>query len=183
VAAAQQLFLAKGYGATALAEVAQLAGVATKTVSLTFPTKLQLLNQVIGVALAGDDLPVPLRARDWHNEMMAAPPDRVLELFADNAAKLMERAALVLQMAEAAADSDPVVRRRRDQARQLRRADIRLVAEALASKVHRLDSAETTDVMYTLAAPQNYAQLVYECGWSRERYASWLNDTLRAILL
>ncbi len=114
---------------------------------------------------------------------MQAPPDRLLVLFAERTADLMARAAQVLLVAEAAADSDAAVRRRRALARRSRRADIRLVAEALARKVPGLDVAEATDVMYTLAAAQNYAQLVLECGWSRARYRAWLARTMRLALL
>ena len=166
-----------------MAQIADQAGVALKTVYLAFPTKLDLLDTVIGTSLAGDDRPQPLRTRDWFHEAMQAAPDRLLVLFAERTADLMARAAQVLLVAEAAADSDAAVRRRRALARRSRRADIRLVAEALARKVPGLDVAEATDVMYTLAAAQNYAQLVLECGWSRARYRAWLARTMRLALL
>ena len=166
-----------------MAQIADQAGVALKTVYLAFPTKLDLLNKVIGASLVGDDRPQPLRTRDWFQESLQAPPDRMLVLFAERTADLMGRAAQVLLVAEAAADSDAAVRRRRALARRSRRADIRVVAEALARNVSGLDVAEATDVMYTLAAAQNYAQLVFECGWSRSRYIAWLSRTLQLVLL
>jgi AcrR family transcriptional regulator len=177
------LFVAQGYGATSVAQIADQAGVALKTVYLAFPTKVDLLDKVIGVSLAGDDRPQPLRTRDWFQETLQAPPDRLLVLFAERTADLMARAAQVLLVAEAAADSDAAVRRRRAIARRSRRADIRLVAGALARKVPGLGEAEATDIMYTLAAAQNYAQLVLECGWSRARYLAWLSRTLQLVLL
>ena len=166
-----------------MAQIADQAGVALKTVYLAFPTKLDLLDKVIDVSLAGDDRPQPLRTRDWFQETLQAPPDRLVVLFAEHTAELMARAAQVLLVAEAAADSDAAVRRRRVLARRSRRADIRLVAEALARKVPGLDVAEATDVMYTLAAAQNFAQLVLECGWSRTRYTAWLAGTVQRLLL
>jgi AcrR family transcriptional regulator len=166
-----------------MGQVAQGAGVALKTVYLAFPSKLDLLDQVIGVTLAGDDLPEPLRARGWFLEALTAPPHQLLAMFAANTAQLMARAARVLRMAEAAADSDPVVRRRRDDARRGRRADIARVADSLAGKAPGIDATKAADIMYALAAPQTYVQLVDECGWTPTQYVAWLTDTLRAILL
>ena len=162
--------------------MAQRAGVALKTVYLIFPSKVDLLDRVIGAQLAGDDHDRPLRERPWFQETLAASADSLLESFARNTALLMERAAAVLQVAEAAADTDPAVRHRRDRARHARRADIRLVAEALAGKAPEVRVGEAADVMYTLAAAANYVQLVHECGWTPQRYVDWLADTLRATL-
>jgi AcrR family transcriptional regulator len=164
-------------------EVARRAGVALKTVYLAVPSKLQLLGEVIGVTLAGDDLAQPIRARSWFHETVVAPPHQLLELFAANTAHLMARAARVLQMAEAAADSNPGIRRRRDEARRARRAEIRLVAEALASEAPGIEVEKAADIMYALAAPQTYVQLVDECGWTPAQYVAWLTETLGAILL
>jgi AcrR family transcriptional regulator len=164
-------------------EVARRAGVALKTVYLAVPSKLQLLGEVIGVTLAGDDLAQPIRARSWSQETLVAPAHQLLELFAANTAHLMARAARVLQMAEAAADSNPSIRRRRDEARRARRAEIRLVAEALASEAPGIEVEKAADIMYALAAPQTYVQLVDECGWTPAQYVAWLTETLGAILL
>lgn len=172
----------QGYGATSMVQVARRAGVALKTVYLVFPTKPALLDAVIGVALVGDDRSASLRERDWFQQTLLAPADELLQLFALHTAELMERAALVLQVAEAAADTDPAIRRRRDQARQSRWADIRLVAEALARHRPGLDIEALTDVMYALAAAHNYVQLVGERGWTRERYVAWLAGSLRCSL-
>ena len=156
---------------------------ALKTVYLLFPVKPALLDTVIGTALAGDDRPEVLRDRDWFEATLAAPADQLLDRFALHTAELMERAALLLQMAEAAADSDLAIRARRDRARTQRLADIRLVAEALAGKDLGVDIDEATDVIYALAAPQNYTQLVVQRGWTRERYAAWLSRAVRCSLL
>ena len=157
--AARELFVANGYGATSVPEVARKAGVATKTVYLAFPTKLELLNEVIGVALVGDFGPAPVRERDWFLVTVAAPPEELIDLFAQHTAELMSRAALVLQVAEAAADVDPAVRRRREQARSSRRADIRVIAAGLSRQAPQVDVLEAADLMYALAAPLNFIQL------------------------
>jgi AcrR family transcriptional regulator len=172
----------QGYGATTMAQVAQRAGVALKTVYLVFPAKPALLDAVIGTALAGDDRPDSLRERGWFQETLLASADELVQLFALHTAELMERAALVLLVAESAADADPVIRHRRDVARHRRWADIRLVADALARHRPGLDVEAAADVMYTLAAAHNYAQLVGERGWTRERYVAWLAGSVHCSL-
>ena len=65
IAAAADRFLAPGYSATTMRAVAADAGVAVPTVELAFGTKARLLKAVIDTAIAGDDEPVPMLAREW----------------------------------------------------------------------------------------------------------------------
>src|SRR5215470_1984997 len=64
-AAAARQFLARGYAAATMRAVAADAGVALPTVELVFGTKARLLKAVIDTAIAGDDEPVPMLARQW----------------------------------------------------------------------------------------------------------------------
>src|SRR6516162_7650131 len=64
-AAAARQFLARGYAAATMRAVADGAGVALPTVELAFGTKARLLKAVIDTAIAGDDRPVPMLAREW----------------------------------------------------------------------------------------------------------------------
>ena len=79
IAAAARRFLAYGYAATTMRAVAADAGVALPTVELAFGTKARLLKAVIDVAIAGDDEPVPMLAREWAEraESMAGPAEFV----------------------------------------------------------------------------------------------------------
>ena len=65
VAAANRLFLARGYAATSLADIAKEAAVARPTVFSAFGSKAALLREVVDQALAGDDEPVPVAERPW----------------------------------------------------------------------------------------------------------------------
>src|SRR5207344_3024220 len=65
IAAAARRFLEHGYAATTMRAVATDAGVAVPTVELAFKTKARLLKAVIDTAIAGDDEPVPMLAREW----------------------------------------------------------------------------------------------------------------------
>src|SRR5262245_5178069 len=60
VAAANRLFVGRGYAATSLADIAREAAVARPTVFSAFGSKAALLREVVDQALAGDDEPVPV---------------------------------------------------------------------------------------------------------------------------
>src|SRR5205809_713292 len=55
VAAAQALFVTKGYKATTMADIAREAGVAMQSVYKAGKSKADLLQRVIEVVVAGDD--------------------------------------------------------------------------------------------------------------------------------
>ena len=108
-AAAAQQFLARGYAAATMRAVADGAGVALPTVELAFGTKARLLKAVIDTAIAGDDEPVPMLARQWATraESMTAAAE-FAAAFAQQLTDSAQRAAgLTLVALEAArADED-----------------------------------------------------------------------------
>ena len=63
VEAAHGRFVANGWAATGMREVAATAGVALETVYSHFSSKGGLLRAVADAAVAGDDAPVPLAQR------------------------------------------------------------------------------------------------------------------------
>src|SRR3712207_6450487 len=73
VEAATELFAERGYVATTLADIADRAGLAARTVYLRFATKAELLRRCIGAAIVGDAAPVPLAERNWMAATMTAP--------------------------------------------------------------------------------------------------------------
>src|SRR5215468_10547878 len=93
VRAAHELFVRDGYAPTTLTAVADAAGVAHRTVYVRFGTKAELLKRVIGVAQAGDTLPVDVQHRDWFQTSLTAPTlaERI-EAKASGASELMRRA-------------------------------------------------------------------------------------------
>src|ERR671938_1690262 len=73
VAAARDLFVAKGYGQTTMAEVARTAGVAVETVYAAFRNKPTLLRQVWYVSFRGDEQDVRLLDRPEIRAVLAEP--------------------------------------------------------------------------------------------------------------
>src|SRR5450759_4203471 len=178
VAAASRLFVQRGYASTSVADIAAEAGVVSRTIYLDFPNKRALLDQAIGVAIGGDDAPVMLRDRNWFRQTVEAPGTDVPALFAQFNAALLARSAALL----AAASADPELAERRDRGHENRRADLRRVATAIASKTGA-DVDYVTDLLYTLGSSAVYALYVFQCGWSPKRYERWLREALEAAIL
>src|SRR3712207_4891753 len=82
IAAAAAQFVAHGYGATLLDQVAEQAGVAVQTVYFHFGNKRTLLKEALDLAAAGDDDPVPLMERPWVKEIQQeTDPVRIITLW------------------------------------------------------------------------------------------------------
>lgn len=183
-ATAEALFLRDGYARTSMGAIAKAAGVAEKTVYLAFPTKADLLNEIIVTALRAQDAPRPFRAR--LREALTAAPDQLLEEFAAAIADLMARTARIMALGENAASSDPQLAALRDRGHAAMRADCHEVAATLAAR-GALPADVTADdaagTIYAIANESVYLRLVEGCGWSTDRYRTWLEQTLRKTLL
>ena len=108
VAAAADLFLDQGYGATTLDQVAARAGVAVQTVYFHFGNKATLLKEALDVAAVGDDEPVALLDRPWLEELTAEPdPVRVIELWTNGGREILERVAPLLAVVRGTVGTDP----------------------------------------------------------------------------
>ena len=47
----------------------------------------------------------------------------------------------------------------------------------------KMDEAHATDIVWTLTSPEVLLLLIRDHGWSKEKYAEWLADTLTRTLL
>jgi len=94
-------------------------------------------------------------------------------------------AAPVLEVAEAAAASNPELAAQRERGQRNMRSDYRAVGDALARSgvlADTVTSEYAADTIYALAGHDVYLRLTRECGWTGARYAAWLGDTLSAAL-
>jgi AcrR family transcriptional regulator len=185
--AATRLFVQQGYVATALRQVAAEAGVGERTLYDACPTKAALFAHALGVAIAGDEQPVPVADRP---EIAATreesdPRAAITQLVAYSTA-LLERAGDLIMVSVEAAGAD---------------ADMRAAADAGASATHRLhldfaeklrgrgalrdglDTVTAADVLYVLGSPHTHQLLRRHRGWSAEQYRDWLERALIRELL
>ena len=186
--AARDLFLAQGYGATTIDQVAARAQVSKPTVFTAVGNKQALLAAVRDIALAGDDLPVAVADRAPYQAAAAEPdPYRAIALMAAHLADLWSRYAGIREVIRGAASSgEPALRDMWDTSQRQRLTAARSFIAALEAKGplrDGLDAEIAADIMWLHMDPENYRALTVQRGWPREAYQRWLADTLTAALL
>jgi AcrR family transcriptional regulator len=184
--AARELFLLHGYAATTLAQVGERAGVSRRYVQMAFGSKAELLSEVIRVAVAGDDAPLPLARRERWTAMLGAGGQGTLTAYAALSTEICERTAGLLAVATTAAESDDKLAEMRASALHRRHQDCATVIGALSadgSLTSGYTLAEAADIFYALTSPETFLVLTRERGWPRARYEKWLARILTASLL
>lgn len=181
VAAATERFVERGYAATTLADVAEGAGLAARTVYLHFATKAELLQRCVGVAIVGDGSPVPLADRSWMREAMEAPTlaERIARM-AVVTAELMSRTGPLLEVARQAAAVEPSIAAAAQAGRDDTRRTLldfwrRAGDDGLLPAGADLDWLGETATL--LAQADTYLLLQATTRWDRAAYERWLADS------
>jgi AcrR family transcriptional regulator len=117
--AARDLFLEHGYVATTLAQVAERAGLAPRTVYVRFGTKAALFRRVVDRALVGDTEAVDVAHRPRTIDAMTATSLRErIEALADVSVGVAERAGPLFEVAAQAEAVEPEVAEAADAGRR-----------------------------------------------------------------
>jgi AcrR family transcriptional regulator len=181
--AAAELFIEHGYGATALQDVAERAGVAVQTIYFTFGTKRALLKELVDVAIAGDDEPVATMDRPWFRSALnVASAWEQLQLHVEGTRRILERVAPIIDVLRAAAAADRDLaglwRQESDPRLTVQRAAARALVRKRGARPG-VPAAQAADLLYGLLSPEFYLLFVRDRGWTSERWAYWVADTLR----
>jgi len=184
--AAQRLFESQGYAVTTMAQIAQEAGVALKTVYLAFETKSGLLRALWNLLLRGDDTR-PVAEQDWYRRVLDEPdPERRLRLNAQNSAAGKQRISGILEVIRSAALTEPGIAALWDRIQTEYHANQRAIVEPLHQQGHlrpELELDHATDILWTLNHPNTWQLLVVDRGWTPEQYEQWTGDLAVAQLL
>lgn len=185
--AARRLFVQQGYGATTIQSLADDAGVAVQTVYAAFGSKLEILKQLFDISVVGDDATRPLAQRaEWRAWETEPDGEGMVRLFARANRVIAERTADIVGVLAAAASSHPEIARMWEQAEAARYQDQSGLAERLADRGllrPTLSVRQAADIVWTLAGPGTFTDLVRRRGWSAQEYDAWLADQLRHALL
>ncbi|OBG65272.1 TetR family transcriptional regulator [Mycobacterium sp. E735] len=176
LAAARRRFLAQGYAATTIAEIARDAAVSVETVYKTFATKAGVLKALFDVSVAGDDEPIPMVERDVIQEVADATEavDK-LELYAKHLVASMPRSAPVQLLARDGAAVSPDAAAVWKQIRDETLTGMTMFASDLARTGQlRVNARQARDILWTYHAPELYELLVLERGWSISRYGKFI---------
>lgn len=185
--AARTLFAERGYAATTIEAISEAADTPQPTIYRLFGSKLGILKALIDVSIAGDDEEVAMLDRPQVRELLAEPDPRGrLAGFAALLSDVMARAAPVHRLVADAARSEQdaaalladIARQREDGQRRVARSLAR--SGALRPSLRERDAA---DIIYALASPELYSLLVFDRGWTGERYQNWMTSILSDQLL
>jgi AcrR family transcriptional regulator len=184
VAAATRLFFERGYVATTVEAIAEEAGVALQTIYNAIGSKRAVLSRVLDFAAAGPEAPAPVpefmrqRTAEIHDSAGFA------RLLADWFAEVGPRVAPVFRVIREAAAVDPEAA---ELDRQRAAQRLRNYTEGVASMQRRgILAGEAPDelaaAIWSIGHHETYRMLVVEQGWPAERYRSWVEASLSAVL-
>jgi AcrR family transcriptional regulator len=183
VQSATRLFVEHGYAATTLAAVADDADLAHRTVYLRFPTKADLLQRCLDLAIRGGDAGETIDDRGWVHQAMGAPTaaDRIA-VMAQASATLMARTGPLLLVAQQAEAVEPTIAERAQAARHdtrriLERFFRSMAADGLLDPDVDVDWLATTGAVVGQA--ETYLLLSRSVGWTGARHRRWLETTWR----
>lgn len=177
--AARDLFLAQGYTATSVRDIATHARVALQTVR-TAGTKAELMAAVLEREMVGEE-GAEFMAHQEIQAIIAEPDNDVaLRRYAIFMAAGQARIAQLWHTALLAGDADPTIAQALEQSEQKRRADVEggshlLVARGVVSEDRR---ARFATVLTQLTDPETFYYFVIRRGWSQEEYADWLFEAI-----
>ena len=187
IAAAQSLFLSRGYAGASLQAIAAAAGVAVETVYSRFRNKANLLAAILEKAIIpSDDGQDIFDLPEIDQIRTTTDQQRQLQLLAAFSRGILQRTHLAHHILRSAAEVD-------DHAAQLRKRDTerrlngqRIYMQLLLANGPLRSGLSTEDAAATysaLANPETYALLVDGHAWSGEQFEAWLADSLKRLLL
>jgi len=186
VEAATRLFIAQGYQATSVAQIAEQAGVAVQTLYNSIGIKRDVLSRVLDFAAAGEQAPTPVPAFMQARAEPENDPRRIIEQLVEFWRKALARTAPIFRVMRQAAALDPEVaeleRRRAEQRLRNYGQAARLLAQRGGLRPG-LGEDEAAAVIFAVGHPDAYRFLVAEQGWTVDRWAAWVRETLCAALL
>lgn len=187
VEAARTLFLERGYGATTIDAISELADVPPATVYRLFSSKHGILKALFDASIVGDDESVPMADRPQVRTLLAErDPRQQLAGFVAITAEVNARVAPLYRVLVSAAGTDPDASALLDTLTAQRQQGQRAVARALAragALRPGMRERDAADIIHALLSPELYRLLVIDRGWKPERYQPWLAQTLADQLL
>jgi AcrR family transcriptional regulator len=185
--AARKLFFERGYAGATIDAIAQEAGVATETIYAIFGSKSAILAFLLDISIGGDDQPIRVIDRSEPQEVLRDTDQaRQLAGFAQGIAQIMHRAAPVFEMMRTAAKTEPEIEQRLERLLQERLENLTGFVRHLSSNGPLrpgLDVPTAGEIVWTQTSPEVFVLLTRDRGLSTEKYAAWLEETLKRLLL
>jgi AcrR family transcriptional regulator len=183
--AAGRRFLKDGYAATTVASIASEAGTSVEMLYKAFGGKPGLVRELWETGLAGEG-PVPAEIRSDEVSAVETDPRVIIASWARLSMEVAPRAAPILLLVRAAAETDPDMASLKQELDDQRLERMSHNADALARGGHLREGmtlAHARDVLFTYTTPEIYEQLVLRQGWSLDDFAQFLRHGIAATLL
>ena len=186
--AAHRLFVANGYPATSIQNIATEARVSEQTVYRLFGDKASLVKSVVVAAVAGpeEDM-VAARAELLDRIAQAASPRNRLRLVVDWIRIGYERGLADLEhVVLSAAPSDERVEALAAFMAEQRYEDARILVRAVVGDVELpagIGIDDMTDYVYAVESSPVYHMLVNERGWTTAQYVRWFERLVTRMFL
>jgi AcrR family transcriptional regulator len=186
--AALKLFIEHGYTGATIEAIAKEAGVALKTVYAVFKNKWKILVTLLNNSSSnsGEENISMLERAGPKAVAQERDQRRQLQMFAKVIANNMEGAAYISEIMQVAAKTEANVDKMVQNLNKQRWQHMAVAVQQIASNGRlreRADEAHATDIVWTLTSPEVFLLLTRGRGWSKEKYAEWLADTLTRTLL
>ena len=186
--AARKLFMERGYAGATAEAIAAEAGVAAQTIYAIFKNKKRMLTSLMNVSPTTgveDHTPMPERP---NVQAVSQEHDqrRQLQMFTQVVATNLDQFAVVSEIMADAAKTDPDLDRIIQKLNKQRLEHMTLAVEQVAANGpfrEKIDEGYARDIVWALTSPEVFLLLTRERGWSKEKYAQWLADTLTRVLL
>lgn len=182
--AATRLFVAKGYTATTMADIAREAGVAMQSVYTAGRSKADLLSAAVERAVAGDDQEVMVHERPAVTLMAEEPdPIRQMQMTAAFVRDIQERSEPMQVAYREAAAVDVKVAAAVEAAHRRRRETVGFLIAAMPADRLRHPPEECADTVWAVASTETLRLLRTVLGWSWPEVEAWLARTFEDLLL
>ncbi len=179
LAAAERLFVAKGYTLTTMADIAREADVALQSVYKAGTSKAALLQRVVDVVVAGDEEKILMSDRDSFAAIGREPdPRRQVEMIAALIASVQERSLPVQVAYRQAAAVDETVAANLDAELERRRETFGAIIAMIPADRLRWSPEESADAAWAIGSTEVFQLLRARRGWDAERFREWLARTL-----
>lgn len=182
VEAARSLFVERGYAATTIEAISDRSDTPQPTVYRLFSSKLGILKALLDVSVGGDDEAVAMADRPQVRALVSdEDPKNQLAGFAALLREVMARVGPVHRiLADAARSDEAAASLLAEIARQRHEGQRRIARSVARSGDLRpgLRERDAGDIVHALASPEVYGLLVFDRGWSGERYEKWLSSIL-----
>jgi Bacterial regulatory proteins, tetR family len=179
--AARQLFVAKGYAVTTIADIARRARVST------VGRKPALLRELVETAISGTGQAVPAEERDYVIRMRAAPTAlEAITIYAGAVTAIQERLASVFLALRDAAITDKDCAALWTEISERRATNMRALAAGLRATGDLRDDLtddQVADIVWSMNAAEYWNLLVGQRGWTPAEFATWLADAWARLLL